>query len=132
MANAVSIRFVREGRRRLGWIAMSESGESTLIGINRLLASPDVPQPLCDVTIAHELAHYAHGFGSPLARRFADPHAGGVVETELRARGLGRWLDDADVWTSRHWSAVSSSHAKGPERAAPQSAPLVASEIQGA
>lgn len=130
MANAVSIRFVREGRRRLGWIAMSESGRSTLIGINHMLASPHVPQPLCDVTIAHELAHYAHGFGSPLERRFDDPHAGGVVESELRARGLGHWLDDADTWASQHWSAVTAPRAGRRRSAAVQPATLVASDIQ--
>lgn len=129
MANSVYIRFVREGRRRLGWITMSESGASTLIGINRLLASPEVPQYLCDVTIAHELAHYAHGFGSPLERRYGDPHADGVVEAELRGRGLGPWLAAADSWTDAHWAALAAARRIARRRAAPQPATLVASEV---
>jgi len=131
IVNAVHVRFVREGRRRLGWIAMSESRASTIIGINRLLALPDVPQYLCDVTIAHELAHYAHGFGSPLPQCYDDPHANGVVEAELQRRGLGSWLDAADAWAAENLAILASARGISRRRPARQPDTLVASDVQG-
>lgn len=129
--NDVTVRFVREGKTRLGWIALSESGRSTLIGINGLLALPDVPQYVCHVTIAHELVHYAHGFGSPLPCCFVDPHAGGVVERELEVRGLGALLQWSDEWSTRHWFSFYDDHRGTLRRRVRVPAGLVASNAPG-
>jgi len=102
--NVVDITYCRPSKTRLGWIALSESGQSSLIGINRLLRHPDVPLEVCLVTVAHEVVHYCHGFGSPLPRRYPDPHADGVVERELLARGLGDPLRRYETWASASWS----------------------------
>lgn len=101
--NTVDIAYCRPSKTRLGWIALSESGQSSLIGINRLLRHPDVPHDVCLVTVAHEVVHYSHGFGSPLPRRYPDPHAGGVVERELVARGLGDSLLRYEAWANGDW-----------------------------
>ena len=103
--NDVDIAYCRPSKTRLGWIALSESGQSSLIGINRLLRHPDVPLDICVVTVAHEVVHYSHGFGSPLPRRFDDPHADGVVEQDLIARGLGDSLRRYEAWAEYHWSS---------------------------
>jgi len=103
--NEVCIRFVKESKTRLGWISLSLSGRSTLIGINRLLSNQDMPLHVCEITIAHEIAHYAHGFGSPLPRKYADPHANGIVEQELEARGLGPVLAIYQEWTETQWNS---------------------------
>lgn len=102
--NDVAIAYCRPSKTRLGWIALSESGQSSLIGINRFLRHPDVPLDICLVTVAHEVVHYSHGFGSPLPRRYDDPHADGVVERELVARGLGDPLRRYEAWAADHWS----------------------------
>ena len=109
--NDVHIAYVRPSKTRLGWIALSEEGDSTLIGINRLLSHPDVPDEVCTITIAHELVHYCHGFGSPLPRRFADPHAGDVVDRELRLRGLGEALQRSQRWAQSSWPQLYAEHA---------------------
>lgn len=102
--NDVDIAYCRPSKTRLGWIALSESGQSSLIGINRLLRHPEVPLDICLVTVAHEVVHYSHGFGSPLPRRYADPHADGVVERELIARGLADPLRRYEAWATDHWT----------------------------
>lgn len=104
-ANIVQIAFCRPSRTRLGWIALSESGRYTHIGINRLLRHVEAPEDVCTVTIAHELVHYSHGFGSPLPQRFADPHADGIVDRELAVRGLGAAVAAYEHWATYHWPA---------------------------
>src|SRR3990172_5532608 len=65
-ANHLEIEFARDWKSRLGLITLSSSGRTTYIGINSLLRCAQVPWYVPTVTIAHELAHYSHGFGSPL------------------------------------------------------------------
>ena len=60
----------------------------TEIIVNSLFKHEDVPQYIVDLTIAHELVHYSHGFQSPLERRFRYPHQGGIVRKELKKRGF--------------------------------------------
>lgn len=103
VANIVNVAYCRPSKTRLGWIALSESGRYTQIGISRLLRYREVPEAVCIVTIAHELVHYGHGFGSPLPQRYADPHAGGVVERELVARGLGDAFSAYQQWSAQAW-----------------------------
>lgn len=102
-ANRVEVGFRRPWMRRLGVICLSEDQRTTSIGINSLLRLPEVPYCLTLITIAHELVHYAHGFGSPLPRRHAHPHRGGIVTRELKQRGLGEELAEYSDWIGEHW-----------------------------
>ena len=104
-ANRIDITFRRPWMRRLGVIRLSEDERTTVIGINSLLRLPEVPYCLTLITVAHELVHYAHGFGSPLARRFEHPHKGGIVTRELKHRGLQSELDEYSDWIAEHWWA---------------------------
>ncbi|MCL5264160.1 MAG: hypothetical protein M1343_03030 [Chloroflexi bacterium] len=101
--NVVKIQFSREWKARLGMITLSASGHTTHIGINSLLRNRQAPWFVPMITIAHELVHYAHGFGSPLPREHAHPHRGGIVARELERRGLGEehrmWLK----WVCEDW-----------------------------
>ena len=103
--NDVRIVWGRRARTRLGSIKPGDrrSGKhpETIITINSLLKDQNIPEYVVVGTIAHELSHYAHGFHSPIARKHATPHAGGVIHKELKGRGLGdlekkqkRWLKD--------------------------------------
>ena len=99
----VSIRYVRPWKRRLAVIYLTDNDRRSFIGVNRLLSDPRVPYTVCLVTIAHELAHYAHGFGSHHPRRYRHPHRGNVVQRELTRRGLGDELRFYTEWTNEVW-----------------------------
>ncbi|MCL5962639.1 MAG: hypothetical protein M1358_25565 [Chloroflexi bacterium] len=101
--NHVDIRFGRAWKARLGMITLSASGHTTFIGVNTLLRSRLVPSFIPRVTIAHELVHYTHGFGSPLPKRHSHPHRGGVVAKELAQRGLDSEHRRYQQWLHEHW-----------------------------
>jgi predicted metal-dependent hydrolase len=62
-----------------------------------------IPLYVIDATIAHELAHYAQGFSSPLPRLSRFPHRGGSVDNELDDRGLN-WLVQKELnWLNKNW-----------------------------
>ncbi len=99
----IEIAFARGWKYRLGMIALSESRRSTYIGINQLLREPSAPEVIVTVTIAHELVHYSHGFGSPLPRLHDDRRAGDIVPIDLCHRGLRRELDQYNDWLADNW-----------------------------
>jgi len=102
-ANTVEIDYCFPWKSRLGLIRLSLDQSTTFIGINALLRLPQVPEYVLITTIAHELVHYAHGFGSPLPRKHKYPHANGVVERELESRELGEYLRCCNRWIDKHW-----------------------------
>lgn len=102
-------RFGRRAVRR--WGTIREDHGKAVIAINSLFRFPEVPEVVLDGTIVHELAHYAHGFGSGLPRRVAQPHAGGVVRAELQRRGCLHLERQADGWLLMHWPALCDRYA---------------------
>lgn len=86
MLNEVKIRFKGKWKNKFGHIKMRDN--VTEVVINSLFKHEDIPQYIIDLTIAHELVHYSHGFQSPLERRFRYPHQGGIVRKELKRRGF--------------------------------------------
>lgn len=112
-ANYVEIGFGRAWKARLGLITLSSSGRTTFIGVNSLLRSRFVPRYVPRVTIAHELVHYAHGFGSPLPKIYSHPHRGGVVAKELARRGLGFEHQLYNQWLQEHWHGFYNSWRRG-------------------
>ncbi len=102
-ANAVEISFAGSWKSRLGVISLSEDGQTSYIGINSLLSFPEAPACIARITIAHELVHYAHGFGSALPRRYRHPHRGRIVERELLARGFRQEYATYQAWIGEHW-----------------------------
>lgn len=101
--NEVQIAYCRPWKTRLGLIRMSLDTTISFIGINSLLRSPQVPECVLLTTIAHEVVHYVHGFGSPLPRLYEHPHADNVVERELERRELGPALHECDTWIEEQW-----------------------------
>lgn len=101
--NDIHISFARHWVTRLGLISLSHDNQHTYIGINSLLRHEEVPDFVHVATLAHELVHYAHGFGSPLPRRQRHPHRGGIVVKELNARGLGTEQRACHQWVHDHW-----------------------------
>lgn len=101
--NAIDIAYCQPWKRRLGLIRLSLDGTKSFIGINALLQLQEVPDCVLSITIAHELTHYAHGFGSPLPRIFEHPHANNIVQRELVRRGLGELASRCDEWIDKQW-----------------------------
>ena len=100
---AIVTKFGSRARYRFGSICARNG--VTLITINQLFANPIVPVYVVDATLGHELAHYAHGYGSGLPKRHAHAHRGGVVDKELEARGLGELYTRAAEWRAAYWDA---------------------------
>lgn len=103
--NEVHIAYCYPWKSRLGLIRLSLDNTTSFIGINALLQHSQVPECVLITTIAHELAHYAHGFGSPLPRLYEHPHANHVVEDELEQRSLGEMLRASNEWIDSQWFA---------------------------
>jgi hypothetical protein len=105
--NDVQIVWGRRARGRLGSIKQGEkrgrAHHETIITINALFRDPKVPDYVVTGTIAHELSHYAHGFHSPLERKYDTPHAGGVVKKELSDRGLEKIYRAQKIWLRNNW-----------------------------
>lgn len=101
--NKIEIAYCYPWKRRLGLIRLSLDNTVSFIGLNALLQMEQIPEYVLITTIAHELTHYAHGFGSPLVRRFEHPHANNVVSRELERRGLGETLHLCDTWIDKEW-----------------------------
>ena len=102
-ANQVKISYCYPWKYRLGLIRLSVDCNTSFIGLNSLLQLEQVPEYILITTIAHELVHYAHGFGSPLVRQYKHPHANNVVPYELERRGLGEKMHLCNAWIDKHW-----------------------------
>jgi hypothetical protein len=102
-SNEITIAYSYPWKNRLGQIRLSLDSRHTWIGINTLLQLPSVPDVVLLITIAHELTHYAHGFGSPLPQKYASPHAHQVVDKELKQRNLGDCLIACEAWMNHYW-----------------------------
>jgi hypothetical protein len=101
--NIVEIAYCHPWKRRLGLIRLSLDNSTSFIGVNSLLKHQHVPEYVLITTIAHEMAHYAHGFGSPLPRIHKHPHANDIVNRELERRGLGELAHQCDEWIDKYW-----------------------------
>lgn len=105
-ANHITIQFGRKAQRRLGSIRMSRDKKRSSILINGIFRQEIVPQEVVRATIAHELCHYAHGFCSPLEKKYKSPHAGGIIDRELRKRGLELYSRFEKEWTKNRWPKI--------------------------
>ncbi len=101
--NDVQVAYCFPWKNRLGMIRLSVDNATSFIGINALLQHQLVPECVLITTIAHELTHYAHGFGSPLPRLYKHPHANDVVKRELEKRRLGEYVYQSDAWIDKQW-----------------------------
>lgn len=85
--NEVKIRFLGKWKNKFGHIKRLKDKSSEIV-INGLFKDERIPDYIVDLTIAHELVHYMHGFNSPHKKMFMYPHQGGIVRKELLKRGF--------------------------------------------
>lgn len=96
--NPVFIRFGKYSKYRLGSIKLQRRSDKSFITITGMFKKDSIPSEVVDHTIAHELVHYAHGFSSRRARLHKYPHAGRIVNKEMKNRGMAYLLDAYHAW----------------------------------
>ena len=105
--NDVRIVFGRRAKRRLGSISLDPSDRTiSIITMNGIFKSLEIPEFVIQATLVHELTHYAQGFNSPLAQAQAHPHAGGVMKREFTERGLLELYLTQKRWLKLNWPKV--------------------------
>ena len=102
--NNVIIRFKGKSRNKFGHI--KKVRKDTEIAINSLFKFEIIPEHIIDLTIAHELIHYMHGFNSPLDKKYKHPHKGGIVTKELKKRGFDKMLKKEKMWFKYEWPKI--------------------------
>jgi hypothetical protein len=75
----------------------------TIIVINSLFKDEKIPEFVIDSVIVHEMAHYAHGFNSPLPQKYSKPHKGNVIRREFLLRGIGKMERQQQKWMKENW-----------------------------
>jgi hypothetical protein len=100
--NPVFIGFGKYSKFRLGSIRLEKISSKTYITISGLFKDERIPIEVVDHTIAHELCHYAHGFSSPRPRLHKYPHYGGIINKELRGRGLEHLIKAYAKWLRKY------------------------------
>jgi len=102
--NNVVIRFKGSWKNKFGHI--KKINKDTEIAINGLFKHDLIPEYIIDLTIAHELIHYSHGFNSPLERKYKHPHKGGIVTKELKERGFEKILKKEKLFVKKEWPKI--------------------------
>lgn len=105
--NPVFIKFGRYSKYRLGSIRLEKTTKKSYITITGMFKDEWISTEVVDHTIAHELCHYAHGFSSPKPRLHKYPHHGGVINKELKIRGLGHLTKVYDKWLKAYRKKLS-------------------------
>lgn len=124
--NLVLIKYGKFSKQRLGsikWVrglkgikklykdfkdehTIQDDSRITLITLTRYFTNPEVPSFVIKATLAHELVHYAHGFNSPLEKKYKYPHQGNIIRKELKKRGLGKELRMSEEWLKENWKQI--------------------------
>lgn len=109
--NNINIRFKGRWKNKFGHIKKLKNENSEII-INGYFRDEKVPDYIIDLTIAHELVHYIHGFNSPLPKLYNHPHKGGVVNKELKKRNFGDLLKLEKQWIKNEWRNIAKNEFK--------------------
>jgi len=102
LENQIIVRFKGRWKNKFGHIKLLRN-KNTEIVVNGLFSNLEVPEYMIDITLAHELVHYLHGFQSPLKQKYKHPHKGGVVKKELIKRGFGHMVCKERVFIKEKW-----------------------------
>lgn len=109
--NPLIATFGRPARVRLGSIRLTRKKVSKII-MNGHFRDPSIPKEVVRAILAHEMTHYAQGFGSQLDKKAKFPHRCSLVDKELVRRGLGETLSIQKKWTKLNWHRYLQEHKK--------------------
>ncbi len=101
-ANNVFVKFKGKWKNKFGHIRKSKLGDTEIV-VNSLFMDERVPEYIIDLTLAHELVHYMHGFNSPHPKKFKYPHKGNIVNKELTIRGFKETLKMEKQFMKHEW-----------------------------
>lgn len=119
--NELEIHFGRNSKTRLGSIVMRKKSHKkrrllrshvrsltaddvvSIVTISGFFRDEDIPESVVDGIIAHEFCHFVHGFNSMREKRFCNPHQGGIIDKELKQRGLEETLKFQKKWVKENW-----------------------------
>lgn len=122
--NEIVVQFGRKSKTRLGSISLREKGKEkrrllrhkvkeltyenslSIITINGHLQNEEIPEKLVIGILAHEFCHFVHGFNSLREKRYHLPHSGGIINSELKERGLEDVLKFQKKWLKQNWKSV--------------------------
>jgi hypothetical protein len=104
-ANNVVVRFKGKWKNKFGHIKRIDKNHTEIV-VNGVFKDDFIPEFIVDLTLAHELVHYMHGFNSPLPQKYRHPHAGGVVTRELKNKGFGHLLVKEQLWIKNAWPDI--------------------------
>jgi hypothetical protein len=96
------IKFKGKWKNKFGHIKRLKNKDTEIV-INSLFQDSKVPEYIINLTIAHELVHYMHGFNSPHKQMFKHPHKGNIVNKELKKRGYEGLLKLERKWFKDEW-----------------------------
>lgn len=100
--NPIFVKFGRSSKYRLGSIKLSKRTDNSYITITGMFKNSSIPVEVVDHTLAHELVHYAHGFSSKRTRLHKYPHAGGIVQKEMKNRGMIYLIRAYREWVKKY------------------------------
>lgn len=100
--NKVVINWKGKWKNKFGHIRRLKN-KDTEITINSLFKDEKVPSWIIEMTIAHEIIHYMHGFHSPHPKLYKHPHKGNIVNKELKKRGYSWHLTKEREWFDKEW-----------------------------
>ncbi|RME55307.1 hypothetical protein D6777_01070 [Candidatus Woesearchaeota archaeon] len=100
--NNVVVRFKGKWKNKFGHIKRLKN-KDTEIAVNAIFKDERIPEYIIDLTLAHELVHYFHGFNSPYEKKYKHPHKGGIVTKELKKRGFGHLLIKEKEFIKNKW-----------------------------
>src|SRR3989344_5377021 len=109
--NNINVKFKGRWKNKFGHIKKLKSGDSEIV-VNGYFKNEAVPDYILELTIAHELVHYSHGFNSPLPKLYSHPHKGGVVNKDLKKRGFGHLLKLERQWIKNEWRNIAKNEFK--------------------
>lgn len=110
VTNLLVVRWGKKWARTLGHIKplknenKHDTSYGSIIEINSILKSAEIPEYVLDYVLMHELTHYFQGFGSNHERKGKHPHKGGLVDKELERLGWGEIMEKSEKWLKENWA----------------------------
>ncbi len=107
VTNLLVVKWGGKWKNKLGHITpLKDSEYGSMIEINSLMKSLDVPEYVLEYVLMHELTHYFQGFGSNHKRKHKHPHRGGIVEKELARHGWEEITEKSEKWIKENWRNI--------------------------
>jgi hypothetical protein len=96
--------LIRRWRQASSPAMTNRLSSPSVVTINGYFKNPVVPQYVIEAILAHEFIHYLSGFSSSRPRLFRYPHRGGIIDKEMKRRGLKEIEKKQKKWVKENWN----------------------------